>query len=96
MKFMVSWRVHETERHEVLKAFSQMTAEDDQADLGDSIRMIGRWHDLAAFTGVAIVESDDAAAVSSWALNWNGAIDIDVTVVLDDEETRAVAKAKFA
>ena len=26
MKFMVSWEVHEDKRHEVLKAFSQMSA----------------------------------------------------------------------
>ena len=35
MKFMVSFRVHEDKRHEVLKAFSQMTAQDDQADMGE-------------------------------------------------------------
>jgi hypothetical protein len=95
MKFMVTWRIHEDKRHDVLKAFSQMTAEEDQADLGDSIRLIGRWHDLAGFTGVAICESDDAAAVQSWALNWNAVLDIEVTMVLDDEETRAIGKARL-
>lgn len=94
MKFMVTWCIHETQRHETLKAFSHMSPEDDQADLGDSITMIGRWHDLAAFTGVAIVESDDAAAVANWALNWNSILDIDVTLVFDDDETRAIGKAR--
>ena len=94
MKFMVSWCIHETQRHEALKMFSHMSPEDDQADLGDSITMIGRWHDLAGFTGVAIVESDDAAAVANWALNWNSILDIDVTLVFDDDETRAIGKAR--
>ena len=94
MKFMVTWRVHEDQRHDVLEAFSHMTAEDDRADLGDAIRLIGRWHDVASFTGVAICESDDAIAVANWMLNWNSALDLEVTPVLDDEETRALGRAR--
>ena len=95
MKFMVSFRVHEDKRHEVLKAFSQMTAQDDQADMGERVKLIGRWHDLASFTGVAIAESDDAQAIASWALNWNSSLDIEVTPVLDDQEAREVGRKKF-
>ena len=94
MKFLVTWRVHDEQRHDVLKAFSQMTAKDDQADLGDSLKLIGRWHDVVGFTGVAICEADDASAVASWLLNWNHVLDADVTPVLDDEETRAVGRAR--
>jgi hypothetical protein len=57
MRFMVSWRVHSDKRHDALKTFSQMTAEDDKKDLGDSIKLIGRWHDLQRSTGVAICEN---------------------------------------
>ena len=94
MKFMVTWRVHEDQRHEVLKGFSGMTAEDDRADHGDRVRLIGRWHDVVSFTGVLICESDDAAAVAGWLLNWNGVLDAEVTPVLDDEETRALGRAR--
>jgi hypothetical protein len=94
MKFMITWRVHEDQRHDVLQSFSQMTAEDDRADYGDAIRLIGRWHDVASFTGVAICESDDAIAVANWMLNWNSALDLEVTPVLDDEETRALGRAR--
>ena len=92
MKFLVTWRVHEVERHNVLKAFSQMTAAADRADMGDNITLIGRWHDLVQFSGLAICETDDPAAVHTWLLNWNHAIDAEVTPVLDDEETRAIGK----
>jgi hypothetical protein len=95
MKFMVSYRIHEDKRHEVLKAFSQMTAKNDQADMGERVKLIGRWHDLASFTGVAIVESDDAQAIASWALNWNSSLDIEVAPVLDDEEAREVGRKQF-
>jgi Domain of unknown function (DUF3303) len=96
MKFMVTWRVHPDKRQAVFNAFSQMTAADDKKDMGDKIKLIGRWHDLSQFTGVAICESDDAQAVASWALNWNSSLDIQTVMVLDDEEARAVGKKKIA
>jgi hypothetical protein len=96
MKFMVSWRTHADKRQAVFNAFSQMTAEDDKRDLGDKIKLIGRWHDLSQFAGVAICECDDAEAMASWALNWNNVLDVQTVVVLDDAEARAVGKKKIA
>jgi hypothetical protein len=71
-----------------------MTPEQDQADHGSAIKPIGRWHDLPRGRGVAICESDSAEAVSNWALNWNSILDVDVAVVLDDDETRALGKKR--
>lgn len=95
MKFMLTWRVHPQNRHETLKAFSQMTPEHDKGDMGGNIKLIGRWHDMAKMEGVAIFESDDAAAIQNWALNWNGFMDItNLAPVLDDEEARAVGRSR--
>ena len=96
MKFMVTWRVHPDKRQTVFNAFSQMTTADDKKDTGDKIKLIGRWHDLSQFTGVAICESNDAQAVASWALNWNSSLDLTTSVVLDDEEAREVGRKKIA
>lgn len=96
MKFLVTWRVHEDKRQDTLQAFAAMTPEDDAADLGDGLRLIGRWHDLVSFTGAAICETDDPAAVHRWILNWNSVIDCDSVAVLDDEEARAVGRAALA
>jgi hypothetical protein len=96
MKFMVTWRVHPDKRQATFDAFSRMTAEDDKKDMGSKIKLIGRWHDIAEFTGVAICESDDAQAMASWVLNWNSVLDVKTVVVLNDEEARAVGKAKIA
>jgi hypothetical protein len=95
MKFMVLWKVHEDKRHDAIRAFSAMTEVDDAEDLGENLELIGRWHDLGGFTGVAICETDDPTAVHRWLLNWNEAIDVEVKPVLDDEETRALARARF-
>jgi hypothetical protein len=71
-----------------------MTPEQDQADQGSSIKLIGRWHDLARGRGVTICESDSAEAMANWALNWNSILDVDVAMVLDDNETRALGKKR--
>lgn len=93
MKFLITWRLHDEQRHEALAAFSAMTEEDEAADLGD-VKLIGRWHDLVGFAGVAVCEADDTAAVANWLLNWNAILDADVTPVLDDAETRAIGRAR--
>ena len=92
MKYLVQWRVHEDKRHEVLRAFAAMSKADDKKDLG-GVKLIGRWHDLVGFTGVAIAETDDPKALAKWLLHWNEAIDLESTPVLDDEETRAVGRS---
>jgi hypothetical protein len=96
MKFMLQWRIHDDKRHEALKNFSQMSPGDDKADYGAKIELIGRWHDLHGFTGVAIFETKDPQAMANWMLNWNHILDATITPVLDDEETRAVGRQKFA
>lgn len=95
MKFMVTWRIHDEHRENAFKTFSNMTEADDKADHGPNIKLIGRWHDLAQFTGVAIIESDDPAAIANWVLNWNSILDAEVTPVVDDDEGRAIGKARL-
>jgi hypothetical protein len=61
--------------------------------MGKDIKLIGRWHDLNRGRGGCIVESNNAEAVSRYSLNWNGTMDLDTSVVLDDAETRALEKS---
>ena len=96
MKFMLTWRVHPEKRQAAFTAFSQMTPEDDQKDMGSNIKLIGRWHDLSEFSGVAICETDDPQALASWALNWNNVLDLRPVIVLDDQEAREVGRKKIA
>jgi hypothetical protein len=95
MKFMISWTVQSDKRHDVQKAFAQMTVDDDKKDAGDKIKLIGRWHNSAEGTGVAICETDDAKALFAWSLNWNAVLNLKVEPVLDDEEAREIGKKKF-
>jgi hypothetical protein len=49
----------------MLKKFTSMSPQ-EQMNAGDRVKIIGRWHDVAARTGVAIFESDDPAAVQRY------------------------------
>lgn len=71
-----------------------MSPDDDKKDMGEQINLIGRWHDLVSSKRVVIYESDNAEAISNWALNWNSVMDFEISVVLDDAETRALGKKR--
>ncbi len=90
MKFLISWQIHEGKIDETLAMFSAMTVEQEQSMMGDRLKMLGRWHDLVRGTGVAVVESDDAVAVSAYAMNWSSQMELDIVPVIDDDQARAV------
>jgi len=95
MKFMLTWQLHADAKMDALAAFSQMTAQEDAADHGPDITIIGRWHDLPSGSGICILESNSATAVAAWAYNWGAALQAKVTPVLDDAEIRAVVRGKL-
>ena len=90
MKVLITWQLHEGKFAEILSHFSHMTAEEEQALMGDNMKLIGRWHDLVRGTGAAVYETDSVEAVSAYSLHWNSHMDLDISIVLDDAETKAV------
>ena len=64
----------------------------ERANAGERVKIVGRGHDMAARSGVAIFESDDLAAVQRYVGQWNAYMDITLVPVLDDEESAAVAR----
>ena len=91
MKFKVEWSMGCEAYLDILNVFSSMTPE-QRADVGDGVTMIGRWHDTNSRSGVAIMETTDLAALNRYLGKWNPFMDLDVSPVLDDEETAALAK----
>lgn len=92
MKFMVTWEVHPHMRRETMELWCSLTPE-QRAETGPGVKLIGRWHNEAEYTGVAILESDNAIALSGYLMQWNHLMDMDIAPVLDDEESAAVGKA---
>lgn len=90
MKFMVTWRVHPEKRVEITKYWAGLTPA-QRADCGPNVRLIGRWHNEAEFTGVAILESNEIAPIFKYLMHWNPYMDLQIVPVLDDEESAALA-----
>ncbi len=92
MKFLITWQIHEGKLHDTLALFSEMSAEQEEALMGGKMKLLNRWHDLVRGTGAAIYETDSAEAISAFSLNWNKFMDLDISVVVDDETARDIGR----
>jgi Protein of unknown function (DUF3303) len=95
MKFMANWSIPHDNWLPVLKKFSSMSPQ-ERANAGDGVKIIGRWHEMGARTGVAIFESNDLAAVQRYIGQWNPHMEIDIAPVLDDEEVAVIGRQILA
>ncbi|CAB5104718.1 hypothetical protein D3OALGA1CA_1653 [Olavius algarvensis associated proteobacterium Delta 3] len=93
MKIMLTFQLHENKLHDTLTMFSHMTTEQEQALMGEKLKLLGRWHNLVSGEGFALFECDSAEAVSAYALNWNKYMDLEAAVVVDDDEAKAIGNA---
>ena len=91
MKFMVTWELYPEKKLEVLGAWAALPAA-QRSVLGKGVKFIGRWHDLAAGTGVLIVDTSDLGALTRYLGQWMPYMDLNVAPVMDDRESGAVAK----
>jgi hypothetical protein len=91
MKFMITYSFSADKFLPAVKAWSSMSPQ-ERADVGDGVKLIGRWQDVVGRRAVGIVESNDLAAVSRFCGRWNSLGDCVITPVLDDEESAAAAR----
>ena len=91
MKFMAKWSIEQDKWVPILKVWTSLTP-GQRADAGEGVKIIGRWHDVNARSGVAIIETSDAAAMGRYLNQWNTMCNLEVAPVLDDEESAAVGK----
>jgi hypothetical protein len=56
----------------------------------EGVKMLSRYHNVDGSGGFAVCDTDDASALASWALDWNGLIEIKVTAIMDDETISGV------
>ena len=89
MKFLITWNIPQDKWVPVLKTFTSMSAK-ERADAGEGVKIVGRWHDVAARTGVVILEANDVMAVQRYALRWNPYMDLTIAPVVEDEDAVSV------
>jgi len=96
MKFLITWQMHEGKLHDTLALFSEMTPQQEESLMGSNLKLLNRWHDMVRGSGVAIYETDTAEAITAYSLNWNKSMDLDISVVVDDETARSIGRQMVA
>lgn len=73
--------------------FANMTVEQDMEDPGKN-RLLGRWHDLATGTGLAICASSSSVDLQEWASRWMHLCKCKIRPVITDADLRLLLTAK--
>jgi hypothetical protein len=74
MKFLGTWKIPQDKWLPILNKWISMTPQ-ERANAGEGVKIVGRWHDTAARTGVIVVESNDPAAVARYVRGGSGNLD---------------------
>jgi hypothetical protein len=95
MKFIGTYAISEDKWLPVLEKWVSMSPK-ERGDAGEGVEIIGRWHDMAARTGIVIFQSDNLAAVQRYAGRWNPHMETRLVPAVDDEESAAIARQILA
>ena len=90
MLFKFAWTHSPTARDSTIKKFMETGG---MPPVG--VTMLARYHHVDGTGGFAIAESESAAALADWSLEWNGMIPIHITPLMDDETIGNVLGKKF-
>mgnify|MGYP003657669205 FL=1 len=93
MLYLISWSINHSARIDCWNSIG--TEWGDIKEVGDKIRIIGRWHRLSGAGGVCICESDDHSVLNSWILNWSPVCNITVEPMVEDADARAALQEKL-
>ena len=89
MKFMLTWSVKTENRILQVKKFANA---DLSQEMPQGVKLIGRWHSIGDFTGCCIIEAENEASIFQWLLLWNDLVDVNYKPVVEDEESKKIAK----
>ena len=69
----------------LVAAMKRFTSGDPADEMPDGAKLVGRWHNGASTSGVAIVEADSIEAAMRWTMKWNDLMDITLDPAVEDE-----------
>ena len=97
MHFLLTWELFDHARAQTMDTFGRMGPEQDAADHGPSVIMLGRWSDIGRGRGWCIAEAPTAEAIYKWVYNWSKYnCRCSVTTVVDDDQARRILRAKYS
>ena len=69
----------------IVDAMKRFTSGDPSEEMPDGAKLVGRWHNAASTSGVAILEADSIESAMRWAMKWNDLMDISLDPAVEDE-----------
>lgn len=88
--FYIKYTLLDSARSDCMTLFGGMTASDDKNEMGENIKMIGRWSTVGESSGFCICEATDSKALGEWLTNWVPMATIVTVPVLDDNMAREI------
>ncbi len=92
MLYLSRFKVREASRHETYKMFASLDLDGPELAGPEGLRIVGRWHDIVAGNGVAIIECDDPKVLAAWNVQWNSVLDVSIVPALDDAAAQQALK----
>ena len=89
-RYYVKYTLNETSRVECMSRFAMMTPEDDLADMGEDVTMVGRWATVGESSGFCIAEAKTTKSLHNWLSNWAPMATMEVFPVVDDNQAREI------
>ena len=93
MLFVTKWNIQSENIVEVMKRF---VTSDPSKEFPEGVRLVGRWHNPAATSGVAVIDADSFESAMRWTLKWNDLMDITLEPAVEDESAGQMAIEKLA
>ena len=88
--FYLKYTLLDAHRDTCMILFGGMSAEDDAADVGPDVTILGRWATVGECSGYMICTATDADALNLWLVKWSTMATITVTPILDDNQARRI------
>jgi hypothetical protein len=89
-RFYIKYTLNQNSRVECMSRFAMMSPEDDLADMGEEVDMIGRWATVGESSGFCVAEATTTKALHKWLSNWAPMATMEVFPVVDDNQAREI------
>jgi hypothetical protein len=87
MKFMLTFTMQPDKRNEAIARFLKTGGHPPQG-----AKLLGRWTRADFSQGYDLLESNDATALTEFALQWSDLMQLEITPVIEDKELSELVK----
>lgn len=88
--YYIKFNILDNARSDYLAIFGAMTEQDDIKDMGEDVKLLGRWLTIGQTAAFCICEVKNNQALSSWLLNWVNMCTIVTIPIVDDNDARRI------